>query len=307
MESANQQGAVRVVFDQEEAVRLDSWLAKTYPEWSRSQWQEAVMAGLVQLNDFNTRNSAQLCSGDEILITQWPGQVADVPLEQTELPPILYEDNDVWVFDKPSGLIVHPASKKFSEKSIAGAVQALTSDTDAERPGIVHRLDRDTSGALIVAKHTAAKTALQTAWKAHAVKKYYLAMVVGRINLGSQRLAFNLGRSVGKSQKVIVDPLGRPSETIIHTLSQGSTTTLVGAEPVTGRTHQIRVHLSSIGHPVAGDTLYGGVIDQVDRLMLHAWKLTIPLPSGGVKTFISPVPEDFKRICEEYRCEIPAA
>lgn len=300
-------GLIRVVIETDDAIRLDSWLAKTYPEWSRSQWQDAIAAGYVELNDFASRNSAQLSEGDEVSITQWPGQEADAPLEKTGMPTIIYEDDDVWVFDKPSGLIVHPASKKFSEPSIAGAVQSLTTDSDTERPGIVHRLDRDTSGALIVAKHEAAKASLQKAWKAHAVKKYYLALVVGRMNLGSQRLAFNLGRSVGKSQKVIVDPLGRPSETIIHTLSQGANVTLVGAEPVTGRTHQIRVHLAAIKHPVAGDSLYGGTFEQVSRLMLHAWKLTVPLPNGEVKTLVSPIPEEFARICEDYRCQIPTA
>lgn len=305
MATVEKSGLIRVVITEDDVARLDTWLAKTYTDWSRSQWQEAIASGYVQLNDFQTRNSAQLSEGDEVTISQWPGQEPDAPLEKTVMPTILYEDDDVWVFDKPSGLIVHPASKKFSEPSIAGAVQALTTDTDTERPGIVHRLDRDTSGAIIVAKNPAAKEALQKAWKAHAVKKYYLAMVVGRMNLGSQRLAFNLGRSVGKSQKVVVDPLGRPSETIIHTLSQGGTTTLVGAEPVTGRTHQIRVHLSAIKHPVAGDPLYGGTFEQVSRLMLHAWKLTIPLPNGEVKTFVSPIPEEFARICEEYRCQLP--
>lgn len=305
MATQNTPGLIQVVLPESQSVRLDSWLAQNYSEWSRSLWQEAIADGHVLLNDFKTRNSAQLTNGDEVSIIQWPGLTPDAPLEQTVLPTILYEDEDVWVFDKPSGLIVHPASKKFSEQSIAGAVQSLTTDSDTERPGIVHRLDRDTSGALIVAKHTAAKQALQTAWKAHAVKKYYLALVVGPMSLGSQRLAFNLGRSMGRSQKVIVDPLGRPSETIIHTLSQGREMTLVGAEPVTGRTHQIRVHLAAIKHPVAGDALYGGAYEQVSRLMLHAWKLTVPLPSGEVKTFVSPIPAEFARICEEYRCQLP--
>lgn len=305
MPAQSAEGPIQVVIGDIPAIRLDAWLASTYSDWSRSQWQEAVANNQVLLNDSSTRNSAQLAEGDEVSIISFPTANAPVKLEETQLPDILYEDDDVWVFDKPSGLIVHPASKKFSEKSIAGAVQSLTTDSDIERPGIVHRLDRDTSGALIVAKNTTAKDALQKSWKAHAVKKYYLALVIGKIGPGSQRLAFNLGRSVGRSQKVVVDPLGKPSETIIHSLSQGDGVTLVGAEPVTGRTHQIRVHLSAIKHPVVGDSIYGGGLDQVGRLMLHAWKLTVPLPSGKVRTFVSPPPEEFKRVCEEYRCQLP--
>lgn len=305
-----QQGVLEWVTSADEAgQRLDAFLVqqKLDQVMSRGQWQKLVEDQQVILNGRSTKSSHKLRPFDYIQVLSLPTVVVEEEpiMIAAELPPILYEDEDVLVLDKPAGIIVHPRPGGV-EASIAGTVQSIVEDDDKLRPGIVHRLDKDTSGVLLIAKNVAAKTQLQAAFKARAVEKRYLAVVDGHLGKGIQRLGFGLSRGA-KPNTMAVDPLGKQSETFVQQLSAGERVSLVEARPTTGRTHQIRVHLATLKHPVVGDRLYGNTHQAHKyRLMLHAWQLTVPLPSGERKTFISPLPKDYLLTMERLECPLPS-
>ncbi len=282
--------------------RFDRVLADLWPDVSRSLWQSAIRDGQVLLDGAVASVSEKPVTGSVIDVLTVP-RLAEAELIATHMPQVLYEDSDVIVFDKPAGLITHPKPGK-AEPSLAGVVKDMVDDTDALRPGIVHRLDKDTSGVVIIAKHEVAKDQLQTAFRARAVGKVYWALVWGELGRGVQRLRFGLARSSQHPGRVEIDPLGRPAETLVSQISAGPQIALVEARPRTGRTHQIRVHLAAIQHPILGDHVYGRK-DDVPRQMLHARELTLTLPSGIKKTFVSQLPDDFRATMKRYQCQLP--
>ncbi|MBP9827159.1 RluA family pseudouridine synthase [Candidatus Saccharibacteria bacterium] len=284
--------------------RVDKALTELWPLVSRERWIETLRDGDVEVDNMIAKPSLKLLIGSMIVIKRFPmPRLVDHAQIQPELT-IIYEDDDVIVIDKPAGLIVHPTSRK-GGVSVAGALRDKVQDSDDLRPGIVHRLDQDTSGVMIVAKHSKAKQALQQAFKARTVSKKYWALVWGELGRGVQRLSFGLSRSVDHPGKIMIDPLGKPSETIVRQISNGEGVSLVEAEPITGRTHQIRVHLSAIKHPIVGDDSYGPKRGGAPRMMLHAHSLSLPLPSGKRQTFESPLPLDYLQTLEYYQCQIP--
>ena len=219
-------------------------------------------------------------------------QAEDIPLQ------ILYEDEDLAVIVKPRGMVVHPAAGHEDGtlvNALLGNLSELSGIGGEKRPGIVHRLDKDTSGVMMVAKNDETQTALSDMLKERRIEKHYLALVEGGMKEPEGRIEVPIGRSRKDRKKMVPDPEGRPAVTEWKTLVDGKGCTLLDVHILTGRTHQIRVHMRSVGHPVCGDPLYGyekGA--RVPCLMLHARSLAFEHPRTGKKmAFQAPLPEDF--------------
>jgi 23S rRNA pseudouridine1911/1915/1917 synthase len=207
----------------------------------------------------------------------------DIPLD------VVYEDDDILIVDKPAGLVVHPSPGHWSGTLVNALLARDTAYggiAGVERPGIVHRLDRDTSGLLMVAKTDAAQASLMAQLKARRVKKTYLALVQGSVRAAVGRIEAPIGRDTRNRMRMAVTADGKPSVTGYRVRERFSAWTLLELDLVTGRTHQIRVHLAALGHPVAGDPVYGtGTArrgpDDLGRLFLHAWRIVFAAPATG--------------------------
>jgi 23S rRNA pseudouridine1911/1915/1917 synthase len=225
---------------------------------------------------------------------------------------VVYEDDDLLIVDKPAGLVVHPSPGH----SAGTLVNALLGRADGERyggiagvqrPGIVHRLDRDTSGLLMVARHDRAQASLMAQLKARRVKKTYLALVHGGVSAAVGRIEAPIGRDPKHRTRMAVVPDGRPSVTGYRVRERLQGWTLLEVDLVTGRTHQIRVHLDAIGHPVAGDPVYGTGTsrrgpDGLGRLFLHAWRLELASPGDGhLIRAIAPLPAELEAVLDGLR------
>jgi 23S rRNA pseudouridine1911/1915/1917 synthase len=229
-------------------------------------------------------------------------------LEPQRIPvTIIYQDNDIIVVDKPAGLTMHPAPGHPSGtlvNALLAACPDLRGISGTMRPGIVHRLDKDTSGLLVVAKNDRAMRALQRQLKEREVHKTYLALVEGVPSPREGTIEAPIGRNPKNRKKMAVMAGGRDSTSryrIREELSGGKHT-LLEVEPVTGRTHQIRVHMAAVGHPIVGDAVYGRRSDVVGRQFLHAWKLGFGMPLGGRQVeFESPLPPDLREALERLR------
>jgi len=281
------------------AERLDRWLATACPELSRGRWQEAITAGLVLINGERARPSERLRAGDKVTAQAPPPREAPAGAEPENIPlEILYEDADLICLNKPAGLVVHPATGHWSGTLVNAVMHhaaELSAGAHPLRPGIVHRLDKDTSGCILVAKTDAAHAALAAQFADRTARKTYLAVVRGhpRANAGVVNAA--IARHPTHRQKMTVTrrDTGRPAETSWKVLVAQGALTLLECRPRTGRTHQIRVHLKHLGHPVAGDRVYGGGAD-FPRQLLHAWQIAIRHPRTGEElVFTAPVPADF--------------
>lgn len=205
---------------------------------------------------------------------------------------IIYEDKDVLVIDKPAGINVHGRTSAELEGTVAGYFKNKISDTDNERPGIVHRLDKNTSGLMIIAKNTKAKAFLQSQFKNRSVEKAYIVLVEGRLKHAQAILNWPIARNAKNPLKRAVRAGGKPAVTQYRETHVYPGYTLLEAHPKTGRTHQIRVHFAHLGHPVAGDITYGAKKSALKRQFLHAKSLKITLPNGEVMSFSSELPED---------------
>lgn len=270
--------------------RLDVWLSEALAR-PRSQIQRLIKAGGVHVNDVAQRPSYGLRKGDSITV-----EILDVAMDarpKLDLP-VLYEDADVLVIDKPAGLMVHPARQDSSTATVVDFVRPLTGDTDPERPGIVHRLDSDTSGVLILAKAVAAKTALQREFRQHRVGKTYTALVIGHLKDEAAVVRLPLARSTNDPLKRVPTPGGKEAETTYRVLEEFDGYSLIEVRPKTGRTHQIRAHMAAIGHPIAGDRRYAGLPAPpgLERQFLHAASLKLELPSGKTERFETPLAAD---------------
>ena len=287
--------------------RLDKALLERHPELSRSRIEGLVKAGLVTVNGAAAAKAGQkVDAADEIAVTI-PPPVPAVP-EPEDIPlAVVYEDDDLLVLDKPAGLVVHPAPGHPSGTLVNALLHHcpdLSGIGGVARPGIVHRLDQDTSGLLAVAKSQPAMDGLTRAFASHRdVEKTYLAVCHGRPHLDSGRIENLIGRHpVDRKRMAIVERNGKKAITNWRLqASQTSQTSLIECRIETGRTHQIRVHMASLGCPVVGDRLYGKPaldrrLDPVPaRQMLHAWKLTLWHPTRGVRmSFVAPVPADMR-------------
>jgi 23S rRNA pseudouridine1911/1915/1917 synthase len=248
-----------------------------------------------------------------------PGEVVDLEIPEArplELVPeaiplsVVYEDADLLIVDKPAGLVVHPAPGH-SGGTLVNAL--LARDTEyggiagVQRPGIVHRLDRDTSGLLMVAKNDRAQAGLMAQLKARGVKKTYLALVAGAVVATSGRIEAPIGRDPHHRTRMAVVPAGRPAVTGYRVRERLAGWTLLELDLITGRTHQIRVHLAAIGHPVAGDPLYGTGRSRrgpegLGRVFLHSWRIELQSPSDGhVIRATAPLPAELESVLETLR------
>jgi 23S rRNA pseudouridine1911/1915/1917 synthase len=287
---------------QEGGERLDKYLADGLANYSRSALQKLIAEGLVLVNGAPAKASNRLERGDEIT-AHLPVIEAPSPKPQPIALDVLYEDDDLLVINKPAGMVVHPAPGH-EAGTLVNAVLARCPELaleGGERPGIVHRLDRDTSGLILVAKNEAAKAKLQAQFRRRDVHKVYLALLHGDLQPPDGIIEAPIGRNPRARNRMAVVTEGRPAKTSYHVRAHYPGFTLVEAAPETGRTHQIRVHFAAIGYPVAGDTVYGPHRRALGlkRQFLHAWQLTFALPgSGEVHTFTAPLPGDLERVLD---------
>ena len=275
-------------------VRLDIYLSTKFDTTiSRSLWQKYIKAGYVSVNSkVATTPKFEVDETDEIALNLPEKEQTDVNL------PILYEDDDVIVVNKPSGLLTHAKGGLSDEPTVAEIIRPKTSfATDTDRPGIVHRLDRDTSGLLIIAKNPESAAHLQRQFAERTAKKTYIAITDGKPKLNAAKIDLPIGRNPSAPSTFRIDPNGKPAQTTYHVLTENDTQSLVELKPTTGRTHQLRVHLAHLNAPILGDRVYGKSSDC--RMMLHAQKLEITLPSGERKVFEAIVPDEFKKFFPE--------
>ena len=288
--------------------RLDAWLAEKQPEHSRARWQALIQEGNVTVNDESVKRNFKLRTGDRV---EWviPEPVStevlpeDIPLD------ILYEDEHVIVINKPAGLVVHPAAGNETGTLVNALLHHCTdlAGIGGEiRPGIVHRLDKDTSGAIVVAKTEAALNELARQFKARETEKEYLAIVRGVPTHRRGTVKTTIGRHPIHRKKMAADVRnGRHAISHYEVIEDFEQAALLRVRIETGRTHQIRVHMAHIKHPVIGDKLYGrtqanGI--QADRQMLHAAKLSIAHPDTSERMcFSAPLPDDMERLLTALR------
>ena len=288
------------VSDLSTSTRLDLFLSKKYNQYSRSQWSEHISAGKIKVNGKVVKPSARINNND-MITGDLPITANSNKLTSPEVTPeIIYKDKDVIVINKPAGLLSHALSNKNAD-SVAGAFKSEVDDDDPLRSGIVHRLDKQTSGIMILARNATAKKFLQEQFKARKVKKTYIALVHGHLQNDAARLELPITRSSNNPQKMIISKQGKPAISEYHTIKKYKDYTLISIKIMTGRTHQIRVQMAYIGNPVAGDMLYSNKKSLIDiiRQFLHSSELTIELPSGTIKTFRAPLPDDLEDILKE--------
>jgi 23S rRNA pseudouridine1911/1915/1917 synthase len=274
--------------------RLDVFLARTLPMYSRSFWQAQCNNGHVQSDGNQRKSSYQVNESEQFDIT-----LPEQPNFSRHAIPILYEDDDVLVLNKPAGLLTHAKGVLSSEFSVAEFVRPrTTADAQTNRPGIVHRLDRGTSGVIITAKTSEAKNWLQKQFSQRKVKKTYIALLHGHLKQQTATLDLPIQRNPQKPQTFRVDANGKPAQTQFETLQVFPHHTLVQFRPATGRTHQLRVHAAYLGHAIVGDPLYGKVEKTLPRLFLHAKSLELTLPNRQRKTFEAPLPPELTKFLQ---------
>jgi len=284
--------------------RIDAFIARRLPELSRSYVKRLIDGGLVTIAGRVPKASEKVSEAANVVVEVPPPE--EMRLEPQRIPvTIIYQDNDIIVVDKPAGLTVHPAPGHPSG-TLVNALLAMCPDLQGIagtlRPGIVHRLDKDTSGLLVVAKNDRAMRALQQQLAERQVHKTYLALVHGVPKPREGQIEAPIGRNPRNRKKMAVVEDGRESTTRYRIREELPGHALLEVEPVTGRTHQIRVHLAAIGHPILGDSVYGRPSSLLDRQFLHAWKLAFGMPLGGrLVEFESPLPADLRAVLEHLR------
>lgn len=295
---------VKIEVDCREPQRIDQFLVSYLPELSRSRIQALLKSGDILLNDSKTKAKQQVFSGDcvSVSIPDEPSEEAqaeDIPID------ILYEDEDIIVINKAPGMVVHPASGNNDGTLVNALLHHCNGDLakteEALRPGIVHRLDKDTSGCIIAAKRGPALESLLKQFHDRTTEKRYLTVVQSVPAKKEDSIFTHIGRHpVNRLKMAVVNPgSGKSAITDYKTLYQADDgTCLVLCDLHTGRTHQIRVHMLHIGTPILGDPIYAKPnrqLIQTGRLMLHAWQLVVEHPRSGERMiFQAPVPEEFK-------------
>lgn len=284
-----------IVEEKDANVRLDRFLEKNSSQ-SRSQIKRDIDDKRVSVNGKSVKAGYKLNIDDCI---EWT-EKEEYKLKPKDLKlDIVYEDDSIAVVNKPKELVVHPGAGEEEETLVHGLLYALNSlspGSDPLRPGIVHRLDKDTSGLVVVAKTLTAETELIRQFKEREVKKKYKALVYGIVD-DELKINAPIGRLPSNRKKMGVHvPHGKEAVTIIHPENYYENMTLLDIDLLTGRTHQIRVHLSSIGHPVVGDPLYMGSHKRLDSQLLHAYYLEFTHPKTGERmSFTAPLPEEFQK------------
>jgi 23S rRNA pseudouridine1911/1915/1917 synthase len=277
--------------------RLDKFLASRETDLSRAQIAGLVAGGLVKVDGAIVKSSYRLRGGETVEMEMIPPPHTGVSPQEIPLS-VIYEDEDILVIDKPAGMVVHPAPGHRRD-TVANALLArlpgIEEVGDEQRPGIVHRLDMDTSGLMVAAKNRRAHRHVSGQIKDRSVLKGYTALAKGNIDPPEGVIKARIGRDNRNRKRMAVVDLGREAETSYRAVESAPGYTLLEVIPKTGRTHQIRVHLSALGYPIVGDALYGGKDPRLERQFLHAHLLGIRLPgTGDYMEFASPLPADLK-------------
>ncbi|MFP4475238.1 MAG: RluA family pseudouridine synthase [Desulfatibacillaceae bacterium] len=295
----------------EAGIRLDAFLTRVHPEVSRSRFHRLITEGRVLVDGTPKKPSYVLSGGEKVLVAFPAPEPMSIAAEAIPLS-VLFEDSGIIVINKPPGLVVHPAPGHFS----GTLVNALLHHADdlsgiggVERPGIVHRLDKDTSGVLVVAKNDTAHQSLCEQFAQRRVKKTYLALVAGETVDESGDIDMPIGRHPLHRKRMQASPdQGRPARTLWRVRERLAGATLLELDLLTGRTHQARVHCAYLGNPVVGDPLYAGrgaprrlpaAVPWPVRQMLHAWKIALRHPgTGEAMEFAAPMPPDMAEFVE---------
>jgi 23S rRNA pseudouridine1911/1915/1917 synthase len=276
-------------------VRLDHFLAAQATTLSRSRLQDLIKSGHITLNGATAKPNTRLRAGDAVALAEPPPVPTGTTAEDIALD-ILFEDDDLIVLNKPAGMVVHPAAGNWQGTVVNALLHhctALSGIGGEQRPGIVHRLDKETSGCLVVAKNDLTHQALAKQFAGREVTKIYLALAAGKFREASGVIEAAIGRHPVQRKKMTVVEKGRASKTSYRVRGELRMGTLVECTLHTGRTHQIRVHLKHLGHPLLGDEVYGKRAG-FERQMLHAWRLGFTHPRTGERlNFQSPIPTDF--------------
>ncbi len=292
-----------------QALRLDVFLSENQKEFSRSHLKKLIEQGYISVNNFRAQAKYKVKTGDKIILNIHLPSPSEIEAEPIPLK-IIFEDEVMLVVNKPAGMVVHPAPGH-AKGTLVNALLSHCSDLSGiggiERPGIVHRLDKDTSGVVLIAKNEVAHRFLANQFKNREIKKVYLALVRGIVKPASGIIESSIGRHKTNRKKMTATlNQGRQAETryeVLETLGHFSYLRLF---PKTGRTHQIRVHLDSIHHPILGDKLYGGKIAEpllnIPRQALHAHRIEINHPINKKPLFFeAPVPSDIQNYLTKYR------
>ena len=298
--------------------RLDVLLAALLQDegLSRSQIQRLMEGGRVTLDGAPAKASAEVREGQVVVLdTPDPRPSGIVPLDRPLT--ILYEDEACLAVDKPSGLVTHPAKGHWEDtlvNALAATGRAFSSGSASDRPGILHRLDKETSGVLLIAKTDRAHAVLARQFSERSLHKTYWALAWGTLEGEAAEVDAPIGRHPVHRKKMAILAEGRSAQTRFRTLDVLRHISLVEAEPLTGRTHQVRLHLAHLHHPVVGDVLYGGHPEKglpskilrervagAGRFFLHARRLSFVSPAAGPVTVESPLPDDFSSLMEAFR------
>lgn len=310
IESINNSFQEIIINEQEAKNRLDKFLGQRLNNLSRNKIEKYIKQGIILVNNHKVKPSYHLKNNDHInLPASWPQDHFQlIPLPLIPEPAIIYEDENILVINKPPFVLVHPTIYSLSHPSIASWFIAKYPNVknvgdNYLRPGIVHRLDKDTSGMLILTKNQKTFEYFKSLFAQRRIEKIYLVLVKGELKKSDGIITFNIdqSKSFPKRKSIISkqydSKIGKEALTYFHAIQHFSHYTLLEVRPKTGRTHQIRVHLASIGFPVAGDRLYGKIKMKekllFPRQMIHAFKITFPYFNNKLLTLTAPLPEDF--------------
>ena len=271
-------------------MRLDAYLAQYFPEHSRSAWQKYIAAGYVKVNGQVVTSNKLALDEDDQVTADTNTKLKDFTIDL----PVVYEDENVVVINKPVGILSHAKGGIIEEATVADFFKPKTTyGSDTNRPGIIHRLDRATSGVMLGVKNAETASQLQKQFSKRKVKKTYMAVVQGAPKNNQAHIDLPIERNPAHPSQFRVGANGKSAMTTYEVVESKKGKSLVKLMPETGRTHQLRVHMAHIGHPIIGDTVYG---KPADRMYLHALSLEITLPGGERKVFEAPLPVEFNTI-----------
>ena len=292
-------------------LRLDQALVRMFPEHSRSRLQAWLRDGYIRVDSVAARPKQRIRGGEEVTLVRQPGPAELAHRAESIELPVLYEDDSVIVVDKPAGLVVHPGSGNLNGTMLNALLHHAPELAGIPRAGIVHRLDKQTSGLLVVARSLEAQTDLVRQLQARSVKRDYLALVFGAFRgLRAGTIEEPIGRDARTRTRMAVSGRGKSAITHYRVRRQFDQVTLLECSLATGRTHQIRVHMQSIGHPLIGDPVYRSprkplgnpLVDSFARQALHAWRLGFVHPTSRKSMqFESPVPADMQELLSALR------
>lgn len=293
---------------EDQQMRLDKYLSEQFPEQTRSYLQKLIKDGEVTVNGKNVKTGYQLSKGDEVYVNIPEPKELDVEPQKMDLD-IVYEDEDVILINKPKGMVVHPAPGHTTDTLVNGLLyhckDNLSGINGVARPGIVHRIDRDTTGILIVCKNDMSHNSIAAQLKEHSINRRYRALVHGNLKEDTGTVEGPIGRHpIDRKKMAINEKNGKPAVTHYTVLERFGNYTLIECKLETGRTHQIRVHMTSIGHPLVGDEVYGPAKCpfKLQGQCLHAMVLGFVHPrTGEYMEFSADLPEYFEDLLRKLR------